>query len=817
MSLQIAAQHLASKGRNGDSTLVHMTPGEVNSLQTIAKAHGGTLTTNPDTGLPEAGFLSAILPIVAGAALGPAGAGLFSSALTAGLGVGAATGLMSGSLRKGLMAGLGAYGGAGLMGSITGAGNAALQAANTTPGAMGVAGSAPTSGIANIMQGGAAAPAVAPVEGFVPTAANYGPGGAMLNTAPVYPGTSGALGSGTSAIGAPANAPFIATNTVAPATAPAANLAPVVDKSVYPVANSFQEGVKAIAKSPSEFLTKQNLYYGAAAAAPLMFQEPKRREGYTGSGPNPYQYEYSANPTGVTPSGMSSREEKYFDPRYRRMADGGLTSDPYYNMTGESADAYRYLMGGSAAPAYAAPRTATSTVGLPTGNEGTSYVYDPVTQAYREVATAAAPAAGLSALVPYTESGGMGSDPGDPDAPGPTGVTIGGMPDLGALTAPVASIMGMVNLGQGFIANAIQGKNPNPESVPVVDAVVTPVTSLVADDVAAMQAAAQGMTPSQVAADDAAAMAAAAQGMSGGETPGQTAANDAAAMAAAAQGMSGSTNGGIGPGGDTTGNNDSGSGDAAAAAAAAAGMGGGNSDSSGGGGGGGGGGCFLTTAAVEHMGQDDDGEVLSTLRHFRDTYMRKNKEKSKDVAWYYKNAPKIVAALDEMPNADRMYRNMYRKYIEPAYKAIKEGKNERAYEIYKDGIDYAKRVSGIEAKELSPRYGRNGMAVGGLTALASGGVSDLGSYSDGGRLLRGPGDGVSDSIPATIANKRPARLADGEFVVPARIVSELGNGSTEAGARKLYAMMNRIQSARGKTVGKGKVAVNSRADKHLPA
>lgn len=101
--------------------------------------------------------------------------------------------------------------------------------------------------------------------------------------------------------------------------------------------------------------------------------------------------------------------------------------------------------------------------------------------------------------------------------------------------------------------------------------------------------------------------------------------------------------------------------------------------------------------------------------------------------------------------------------------------------------------------------------------MAAGGMSHLGDYSDGGRLLRGPGDGVSDSIPATIANKRPARLADGEFVIPARIVSELGNGSTEAGARKLYAMMDRVQRARGKTTGKGKVAKNTRAEKYLPA
>jgi hypothetical protein len=98
--------------------------------------------------------------------------------------------------------------------------------------------------------------------------------------------------------------------------------------------------------------------------------------------------------------------------------------------------------------------------------------------------------------------------------------------------------------------------------------------------------------------------------------------------------------------------------------------------------------------------------------------------------------------------------------------------------------------------------------------MAAGGISTLGSYSDGGRLLKGPGDGVSDSIPATIAGNQKAALADGEFVVPARIVSELGNGSTEAGARKLYAMMDRVQNARRKTKN---VAADTHAAKHLPA
>lgn len=101
-------------------------------------------------------------------------------------------------------------------------------------------------------------------------------------------------------------------------------------------------------------------------------------------------------------------------------------------------------------------------------------------------------------------------------------------------------------------------------------------------------------------------------------------------------------------------------------------------------------------------------------------------------------------------------------------------------------------------------------AGGGIMSLRNG---HLGSYSDGGQLLRGPGDGVSDDIPATIADKQPARLADGEFVIPARIVSELGNGSTEAGARKLYAMMDRIKKARRSAKD---IAADTKTDRYLP-
>jgi hypothetical protein len=93
---------------------------------------------------------------------------------------------------------------------------------------------------------------------------------------------------------------------------------------------------------------------------------------------------------------------------------------------------------------------------------------------------------------------------------------------------------------------------------------------------------------------------------------------------------------------------------------------------------------------------------------------------------------------------------------------------------------------------------RKRMAEGGITSHS------LGSYSDGGHLLKGPGDGMSDDIPATIADKQPARLANEEFVIPADVVSHLGNGSSESGAKVLYEMMSRIRKARTGNPKQGK-------------
>ena len=104
-----------------------------------------------------------------------------------------------------------------------------------------------------------------------------------------------------------------------------------------------------------------------------------------------------------------------------------------------------------------------------------------------------------------------------------------------------------------------------------------------------------------------------------------------------------------------------------------------------------------------------------------------------------------------------------------------------------------------------------GHAAGGMM---SGGIANLGGYSDGGRLLKGPGDGMSDSIPAKIGKKQEARLAEGEFVVPADVVSGLGNGSTDAGAKHLYKMMDKVRHARTGRKAQGK---QIKAEKYLPA
>jgi hypothetical protein len=132
-----------------------------------------------------------------------------------------------------------------------------------------------------------------------------------------------------------------------------------------------------------------------------------------------------------------------------------------------------------------------------------------------------------------------------------------------------------------------------------------------------------------------------------------------------------------------------------------------------------------------------------------------------------------------------------------------------AYEAAMIRLNKIRKGANLSSASM-PKSGVKGL--GDLPEFAAGG--SLGGYSDGGRMLKGPGDGMSDDIPAMIGSKQPARLADGEFVIPADVVSHLGNGSTDAGAKKLYSMMDKIRKAR---TGNKKQGKKINPNKFLPA
>lgn len=195
------AQQLQSMGRGEDSMLIHMTPGEVKGLQQLALATGGSLTTNPHTGLPEAGWLKNLLPTILGAALNfiPGVGPLLSAAI-----VGGGYTLATGSLEKGLMAGLGAFGGASLAGGI--APGLTGTAAKTAGAAATQAAPAATQAAPAALQAAPAAPTAAQMTRAGRLAAGF-PGEAAQLAAPqitqgamqglTQTGAAGALGSGT--------------------------------------------------------------------------------------------------------------------------------------------------------------------------------------------------------------------------------------------------------------------------------------------------------------------------------------------------------------------------------------------------------------------------------------------------------------------------------------------------------------------------------------------------------------------------------------------------------------------------------------------
>jgi len=125
-------------------------------------------------------------------------------------------------------------------------------------------------------------------------------------------------------------------------------------------------------------------------------------------------------------------------------------------------------------------------------------------------------------------------------------------------------------------------------------------------------------------------------------------------------------------------------------------------------------------------------------------------------------------------------------------------------ELSKDGYGIG-RLENLASQGSNAKAADSFYAMGGPIAFAAGGHQGY---------LDGAGDGMSDSIPATIEGKQPARLADGEFVIPADVVSHIGNGSSKAGSKQLYAMLDRIRKAR---TGHTKQGKEIKPNKYMPA
>ena len=100
--------------------------------------------------------------------------------------------------------------------------------------------------------------------------------------------------------------------------------------------------------------------------------------------------------------------------------------------------------------------------------------------------------------------------------------------------------------------------------------------------------------------------------------------------------------------------------------------------------------CFLTTAVCKYQGKDDNCYELTTLRNFRDTWLKENHPE--DIDTYYAEAPEIVKKLEKLPTPEFIFDRMYSSYILPAIEHIEEGNNAAAYRIYKQLFQFCEAL-----------------------------------------------------------------------------------------------------------------------------
>ena len=1002
MSLHALATNMASKGRNGDSMLVHMTPGEVHGLQALAMKHGGSLTVNPDTGLPEANFLKSLLPMLAGFALGPAGFGLVSSGLTAGAIVGGVTGLATGSLSKGLMAGLGAYGGFGIGESLAGLGAAEMSAgsissqmptlaegatqaqidayaqqvnalraqtlsAANAPGAipaMDKVSAGFSSATASPMDafnfakdnkmalGMAAAPIMAdmmvptttkastPVapgrirekrwdgRQFVDVASTdagvyntsgrnfsdlyrgYNSGGIVAladGGVPGYAGNEGSVVGGATVTPDEAYKQYIQARNAAalqPGGALTFGGSGVASQSSVDASNAFQTqaGNQALAKLGYSMDQYGNIVSASAPPAQnLNFSSGVELANNAPSAGATYAATHKVDVAGNINKFIQDNPSATADQINTAIKNAGMTQadiNPYLTANTNISDAARYALshanempgaGGLAGlnanimKEFAAPNLTQEKIDTLQAKYGVSDddIRNPLSGGSQVADTDIAKAANYLATNPdvqawinstegkaylkanpqfdlndiaYTHYQRYGKYEGRKwEAPTAVSTVVGGGGNnviTGTGTTTTAP-SGYHYENGVLVKNVDATQNTTTDVVKPTDLYTAPATSLPVG-------VAGNTGPSQIG---------------GGATinPNGTITTSPRIPGIPVGGFAGMQNlrdtytkGGGSLGytspkfdkiedfnakyvdkrltGDSRAAYDYLTGKAGAVYPTKSGFAGQLSQD-------------YATAVLGYPARGNLPYIYNKVTGKMDPnpdYVAPGRDAEGNVT-YSMSLNDIKSSLKDTPLsgqalydwaksnnlsaqqiADATGRSLSSVYADfragskaaaTKDKTVAAGTNTVAvggtnYDITDQTTPPPEDNNGPWSWDVSTKkwvqYGR--YAEGGMTGYSLGGLGSLGGYSDGGRLLKGPGDGVSDSIPATIGRKQqPARLADGEFVVPARIVSELGNGSTDAGAKKLYAMMDRVQRARGKTTGKNKVAANSRADKYLPA
>ena len=694
-----AASGIASLGRGNDSMLVHMTPNEVSGLQHLAMRHGGSLTINPHTGLPEAGFLSKLLPALLGGALDIFTGGAISP-LVGGMIAGVGTGATTGNWKEGLMTGLSFGGGmsiANAAGNI-GAATTALDTAPVTP-------------VTTLPATPPIAPAGASNNIFSQSYADAAKTGVVPSTTPVA--TTVAAPATTVAAPAAPTGSIVGGTDVVPAPAPA----PAV-----PVGS--QPSVLYRANAPTSSLNSFN-----------DVNIPKNLQSYGSGVSNSALINSGEIPAGVPNPGANASwanvkagaGQLYDQPGYSGIK--GL----YYNLGQGAGLGNSGLANMGVAAATAAPMFYQPSENIPeAGSDMSFYVPAPGYNSLYNRGRINPNIARLGYLPAGQESFiGQGFNPGVYSKTPPTGMRAGGLMGIKHMATggtstdtPPAPASSVANLNN-YYANALSQPQPSVGQYVPLERLATPEESAnQANYLAGLQ---QMVTPPSVT--------------------GGTATYEP------------STSPVPGPTGSTT------------------------------------------------------GSAMS--------YIDPTTGKTVNLPQYSYN-PKTGFKLES---------GSANSYTDP-----KTGKSlvlpQYSYDPQTGGytVTNADKVAAAQAADIGFHQSNNLMTEFGhapirffndFFGLAHGGGihGGLGTYADtyaaGGKLLRGDGDGMSDSIPAVITGAKPQRaaLADGEFVIPADVVSHLGNGSTEAGSKTLYKMMDKVRRAR---TGNPKQGKQINPNKYLP-